>query len=440
MPSERALHARGLVDVAQSVWTRHPRPAQAWPELAGEERADVAVVGVGLAGASLALHLAEGGASVAALETRVPGWGASGRNAGHVVSHREYPAAALRALPEGGERFLALLREGGDWLYGLARRHAIACDAVQGGYQMVVHRPALLRAAERKVEAWVRRGFRLRLLSRAETERATGSTRFLGGAVDEAGGRINPFLFTQGMAAAAVRAGARVYAGSPATSLERDGGGWLVRAPKGLVRAERVVVCTNGYTGALVPALAKAFLPLSAYGIALRALEAQPDPPILPAGGVMMQLPTGFHPFLVDGTGRLVSSLLPASLRPQDPTGPLRDFRRWLVRTFPQLAGAELALDAYWTGAMAWSPDTLPRLFDVAPGLDALLCFSGEGNVLAPVLGRHLAELLIRGGDRRESALPWLPPPRLRARWRLDVGLRHLAVPIGRLVERLGLF
>jgi glycine/D-amino acid oxidase-like deaminating enzyme len=356
-----------------------------------------------------------------------------------VVSHREYREAALHALPERGERFLALLREGGDLLYALARRHRIDCDAVQGGYHMVAHRPSLLRFAERKVERWTLRGFRLRLLGRAETERATGSPRFLGAALDEAGGRINPFRFTQGLAAAAARAGAAVFARSPAISIDRDGSGWVVRAPRGAVRAERVVVCTSGYTDALVPALARSFLPLSAYAIALRALPRPPDPPILPSGGVLMQLPTGFHPFLVDGTGRLVSSFLPGALRPHDPAAPLCDLRRWLARTFPQLAGKPLELDAYWPGAMAGSTDLLPRIFTAGPGLLALLCFSGEGNVLAPALGKHLAELLLRGSER-ESALPWLAPPRLRARWRLDLGLRRLAIPTLRLAERVGLF
>jgi hypothetical protein len=60
MPSSRALHARGLVDVAASGWTRPAKGGEAaralaFRSLAGDHAADVTVVGAGLAGRSLAL-------------------------------------------------------------------------------------------------------------------------------------------------------------------------------------------------------------------------------------------------------------------------------------------------------------------------------------------------------------------------------------------------
>jgi glycine/D-amino acid oxidase-like deaminating enzyme len=458
MPSSRALHARGLVDVAASGWTRPAAGGEAatappFPGLAGDHRVDVAVVGAGLAGSSLALHLAEAGASVAVIEAREPGWGASGRNAGHVVSHREYAAGALASLPERGERFLALLRDAGDLVYGLARRHAIECDGVQAGYFMVSEKAREIAAAERKVELWQKLGFRLRMLGRDEAAKALGTQRFPAAAVDEAGGRINPWRFTQGLARAALRAGASVFARSPVTAIERDGARWRVRigsapsaaaatragAHSGTLRAERVVVCTNAYTTKLVPGLAHSFYPLAAYGLALAPLPEALRSEILPCGGAMMQLPTGFHPMLVDGHGRIVTSLLPGPLRPESPAAPLRDAQRWLLRTFPRLRGVPLAVESYWTGATAWSPDTLPRIFEPAPGLLSLGCFSGEGNAIAPALGRHLAEAIAKD-DLPGLALPVSAPQALRFRSRLEVGLRWLGVPLLRLADRAGLY
>jgi len=444
MPTPRTLHARGLVDVSASGWTRPSEGSQGseappFSTLAGDHTADVAVIGAGLAGTSLALHLAEAGATVAVVEAREPGWGASGRNAGHVVSHREYAAAALAALPERGERFLALLRDAGDLVYGLARRHAIECDGVQAGYFMVSEKAREIAGAERKVERWRKLGFRLRLLGRDETIRALGTERFPAAAVDEAGGRINPWRFTRGLARAAQRAGASVFARSPVTAVERDGACWRLRTGAGSLRAERVVVCTNAYTTDVVPGLARTFYPLAAYGLALAPLPEALRGEILPCGGAMMQLPTGFHPMLVDGHGRIVTSLLPGPLRPESAAAPLREARRWLTRTFPRLRGVPLALESYWTGATAWSPDTLPRIFEAAPGLLSLGCFSGEGNAIAPALGRHLAEALAKD-DLRGLALPVSPPRALLFRSRLEVGLRWLGVPLLRLADRAGLY
>ena len=54
------------------------------PAARGELAYDVCVVGGGYAGLSCALHLAKSGKSVAVLEAERVGWGASGRNGGHV--------------------------------------------------------------------------------------------------------------------------------------------------------------------------------------------------------------------------------------------------------------------------------------------------------------------------------------------------------------------
>ena len=87
-------------------------------------------------------------------------------------------------------------------------------------------------------------------------------------------------------------------------------------------------MCTNAYTTDVVPSLAGSFLPLTAYGLALAPLPEPLRGEILPCGGALMQLPTGFHPFLVDGLGRIVTSLLPGPLRPQSASAPLRARRR----------------------------------------------------------------------------------------------------------------
>lgn len=59
------------------------RPAA--PRLAGDETAEVAIVGAGFTGLSCALHLArDHGIEAVVLNAGAPGWGASGRNGGLV--------------------------------------------------------------------------------------------------------------------------------------------------------------------------------------------------------------------------------------------------------------------------------------------------------------------------------------------------------------------
>ena len=56
----------------------------AFAPLKGEETADVCVIGGGYTGLSTALHLRQKGYDVVLLEAERVGWGASGRNGGHV--------------------------------------------------------------------------------------------------------------------------------------------------------------------------------------------------------------------------------------------------------------------------------------------------------------------------------------------------------------------
>ena len=57
-----------------------------YPVLNGQRSADVCVVGAGFTGVSTALDLAERGYSVALVEANRVGWGASGRNGGHLIN------------------------------------------------------------------------------------------------------------------------------------------------------------------------------------------------------------------------------------------------------------------------------------------------------------------------------------------------------------------
>jgi glycine/D-amino acid oxidase-like deaminating enzyme len=435
--SARALFSSGQVDLARSSWTTNS-PSPNYPRLEGEPRADVVVIGAGLAGSSLALRLAEGGADVALVEAKEPGWGASGRNAGHSVPYRELDSAFAK-LPDRGEAFLDLLREGGAIPYEIAAKYEIDCDAVQGGYLQVAHTDSLVPVAERKARKWSDRGFDMRFVDRDEVGKLTGSEVFLGGVIADKGGRINPLRLTRGMVAAAQRSGARIFANSPVESVSGEGSRWRVSTPIGSVLADRVIACTNAYTTNCVPELEKAWCPLVAFCIALKPLLEPLRSSILPSGAAICQVPTGYHPMIVDEHGRIVKALLPSSIRPQKSGPPLAWARSWMHRVFPQTRGVALEVDAYWTGLTAWSTDSLPRIYEVAPGLHALMCFSGEGNVTAPLLGRHLAEALI-ADDLARLALPVVPPSVPFLRNRYDIMLRKIAIPLLRLTERLQLY
>jgi glycine/D-amino acid oxidase-like deaminating enzyme len=428
---------KGTHGVEHSGWTTFPGERATFEPLLGDRSADVVVVGAGLAGSSVALHLAQGGAGVALLEAHEPGWGASGRNAGHVVTHREV-LPSLRRLPDRGEAFIDLWRRELNLTYTLVQQHRINCDAVQGGYLKVALTARAVAGAQRHAEEFAALGLPVRFADRDEVAVFTGSDRYHGGALDEAGGRINPFHFARGLARAAREAGAAVYSRSPVDSARRGGTKWRVRTPGGSVMADRLVFCTGAYGDVPdIPEIRDSWCPLLAYAIMTKPLPERARSRVLPTGGVCSELPGGMNPALIDGLGRLVTASIPLR-RAENYTVVEAMRRRWIDRTYPELRGVSIETAHYWTGALAWSKDQLPQLLQLGPGAFMVNGFSAEGNVPAPMLGKHFAEKLLADA-LGELALPLRPAQSLRWRGRYEFSIRKVLIPLHVLAERVGM-
>ena len=65
------------------------------PSLCGDAETDVCIIGGGYTGLSTAIHLRKLGFKVVLLEANRIGWGASGRNGGHVGTGQRADQAAL---------------------------------------------------------------------------------------------------------------------------------------------------------------------------------------------------------------------------------------------------------------------------------------------------------------------------------------------------------
>ena len=98
--------------------------------LLGDVRADVAVLGGGIAGCSAALHLAKRGYRVALLEAHAVGYGASGRSGGQTIFGLAVSQKALAAEVgrDDARRLFDLSVEALDLTQSLINENAIDCD------------------------------------------------------------------------------------------------------------------------------------------------------------------------------------------------------------------------------------------------------------------------------------------------------------------------
>ena len=57
--------------------------------------------------------------------------------------------------------------------------------------------------------------------------------------------------------------GVKIYRDSPSHSVKRVNDKWLVETEAGSISADKVLVCTNGYTGSMLPGLSDSIVPVT---------------------------------------------------------------------------------------------------------------------------------------------------------------------------------
>ena len=391
------------------------QPGERLPALAGRERADICVVGAGFTGISAALHLAERGYSVVVLEAARVGWGASGRNGGQVGSGlRESMSALERSLgPLRTATLWALCEEAKAIIAERIARHGIQCDW-RAGNLLASTRERYMGWIEREAEFCRRRfGYRgYRMLSRAEMRDEVASACYVGGRMDEGGGHLHPLRFVLGTAAAAARAGARIFEGSRVERI-RWGRTARVSTARGMVEADYVLLAGNAYLDDRIePRIGSRIMPIVNHVLATDPLGKDRACSLIRSGACVHATRfvvdyyrcTADHRLLFGG-GETYSD------RPLD--DPKAFVRRHMLRVFPQLADARI--DYAWSGRLAITRSRLPHVGRLAPNGFFAHGFSGHGVALTQIAGKLVAEA-VAGSAERFDVL---------------AGLRHRAFPGG---------
>jgi glycine/D-amino acid oxidase-like deaminating enzyme len=384
----------------KSYWAATAVAAADLPRLDGSIRADVCIVGGGFLGLSAALHLAEHGASVALLEAAEPGWGASGRNGGQIIAGFKAERSELvrRLGEERGNRLFDWSGGFPDFVMSLVRKHGIDCEARQSGWLQPAHSTGILRSYETRTREWQDRGVDVALLDRSEAADVLGTAWYKGAYYDPRGGRLQPLSYARGLAKAALKAGARLFANSPVTSLDRTKDGFIVKTATGDVAASRVLVCTNAYSDAFgnwpFKSLAGSVIPVLSYMIATRPLSDNLRRSILPGGETAADLKRLTNHFRVEADGRLLFGGR-GGMKESSQAADFRPLLKKLHECFPQLG--EVGIDYMWGGKVALTLDHLPHLHEIAPGLFAALGCNGRGVGMASNIGKVVADGLASG-------------------------------------------
>ncbi|MGP9768189.1 NAD(P)/FAD-dependent oxidoreductase [Halomonas sp. AOP13-D3-9] len=388
-----------------SLWADTAPAGRDYPALQGAQRSDVVIIGGGFTGLSAALALAKRGISTLLLEAESIGWGASGRNGGQVIPGLKYDPDELitRYGEERGQRMIALSARNADVVFDLIKQHNIDCEAQQRGWIQPAVTHASLKAIESRARQWQSRGVEITWLDQQQCAERLGTSEYLGGWVDPRAGGLNPLAYARGLAQAAHENGATLHEHTRVTSLTRAGDRWRVMAEGGAeIQAERVLLCTNGYSDALQPKLASSLIAANSYQVATRPLTSEEGNSILPGGEVASDARKLLLYFRRDREGRLLMGGRGSFNDPRKPSD-FRHLENAIIKLYPQLKYVEIAFR--WAGRIAITQDSLPHVHEPQPGLTVALGYNGRGVAMGSHMGKLLGEHL--GENSLEEALPF---------------------------------
>lgn len=381
-----------------SLWVATATPAPETSALEGDLTLDTAIVGAGFTGLRAALVLAEAGQRVAVLDACAVGWGASGRNGGQVNPLPPLNGPDDIARMFGAERLPLLAKTilgSADETFEVIARYGIDCGARQKGWLRTDHCDKAKRSSRAIAEAWNRHGANITFLDGEEVERATGTKAYKSATLIHSGGAVQPLSYARGLARAAMAAGAEIFSETPALSLTQEGKHWVIRTPEGRVTAERVLLCTNGYTDKLWPGLAQTVVPLVSIQAATEPLSGAAFDSILPNGRTMADTRRTIIYGRHEADGRILFGGI-GSVIGRD--GAAFDALRKAVEAlYPSLRGVRWQYR--WGGRLAVTKDHLPHLHEPAPGLLAGLGYNGRGVAMSTAMGRILAERILGQAD-----------------------------------------
>ncbi|GAA5315370.1 MAG: FAD-binding oxidoreductase [Candidatus Pelagadaptatus aseana] len=392
-----------------SYYAASANPIKDFPTLQGKQQADVCIVGGGYTGLSAALHLAEKGYSVCLLEAERVGWGASGRNGGHVGTGQRQGQEELEEMV-GFERAKVLWDyslEAVNTVESLINKHDIACDLKRGNLHV---------AAKPRHEEWMREeaemlqnryGYdKIRYVDEAETRQLVGSERYFAGTMDEGALHLHPLNFALGLAAAADKAGVRIFENSRVESYN-DQDPVTVKTEQGQVKAKFLVLACNGYLGKLEKRMAGKIMPINNFVLATEPLGEDLARELIQNDACVSDTLFVINYWKLSGDNRLLfgGGENYTSKFPDD----ISSFvRKYMLRVYPQLEGTKI--DYGWGGTLAITLNRMPHFGRLAPNQFFAQGYSGHGVPIAIMGGKLLAEA-ISGTAERFDVMASVPTP-----------------------------
>ena len=339
------------------------------------------------------------GKSVAVLEAERVGWGASGRNGGHV-------GTGQRADQHSLEKWYGKTTAKELWRLGLEAVDLVSDLVEENGIDCELRRTNIHFAAKkshvdelRDEVDHLRTAYNYDQISGVESsslEELTSGVGFHYGVVDHGARHLHPLKYCLGLAKAVMTAGASVFEKSRVKTIKVKRDHAVVSTDSAIIKAQKVVLACNGYLGNLFPPIASNIMPINNFIVATEPLDEATANRINPLNAslsdslfVINYWKLSEDRRLIFGGGETYSDKFPESIT---------DFvRPKLLAIYPELSNVRL--DYGWGGTLAITRNRMPDLGVHKGVVYYAQGFSGHGVPTATMAGKLIAAAIDAGCD-----------------------------------------
>ena len=399
MPSKSPVHSDNY---PASFYFATAKELHQHPTLEGSLEVDVCIVGGGFSGLNTAIELRQRGFSVALLEAKRIGWGASGRNGGELIRGIGHDAGQFRN--EIGDEGVKAIEQMGFEAVEIVRQrvaeHNIDCD-LQLGYCDLAVKPRHMDELQQEYDALKQQGYQqeIKLLDQSQIGEVIGSDFYQGALVDMGSGHLHPLNLALGEARVARDLGAQLFEYSAAEKIIKGDKPKVVTA-KGEVTCQYLVLAGNAYIGhKLNSYIGGKVLPAGSYLLATEPLSEAQCASIIPQNMAFADMRIALDYFHLSADRRLLFGGL-CTYSGKDPRNIEAALRPNLEKVFPQLKGVRI--DYEWGGMIGIGANRMPQIGRLpdANNIFYAQAYAGHGVNATHMAARLLAEAISQQANR----------------------------------------